>query len=74
MRLTTIKSSLSRAIEHELRMPGELASFLEYTHLMAANRRYERELIEKKKQARRDENKVKAGLISGEIKFTDLCS
>jgi hypothetical protein len=52
-----IKTALCRAIEHELRQPGELASFLEYMHLMAINRSYEVALVEQKKQARIEKNR-----------------
>jgi len=35
-RIPRIKKALSRAIEHELARPGELAKFLEYLHMQKA--------------------------------------
>jgi hypothetical protein len=52
-----IKKALCRAIEHDLRNPEELASFLEYMHLMAINRSYEAELVEAKKRTRIEKNR-----------------
>jgi hypothetical protein len=52
-----IKKALCRAIEHDLRYPGELSSFLEYMHLMAMNRSYETQLVEDKKRTRIEKNK-----------------
>lgn len=37
-RTPKIKKALSRAIEHEIKSPGELASYMEYLHLQKAFR------------------------------------